>query len=163
MFGLFKKNKDNNIITLKAPVVGKCMNISEVPDEVFASKMLGDGIGFESTDGVLYAPVDGEILQVFPTKHAVVLKTKEGVEILLHIGIDTVSMKGEGFESHVSQGSNVKVGDKLVSFNVDLIKEKAKSHIGPMVITENPIIESMEFNYGSTDKNSDVVTIKLKK
>ena len=113
MFGLFKKNKNNNTITLKAPVVGRCMSITEVPDEVFSSKMLGDGIGFDSADGVLYAPVDAEVLQVFPTKHAVVIKTKEGVELLLHIGIDTVSMKGEGFETYVKQGDNVKVGDRI--------------------------------------------------
>lgn len=163
MFGLFKKKKEDNSLVLKSPVVGRCFDIGEIPDEVFSSKMLGNGIGFESTEGVLYAPVDGEILQVFPTKHAVILKSKEGIEILLHIGIDTVNMKGEGFEAYVEKGQQVKSGDKLVSFNNDLIKAKAKSNLSVLVLTDNEIMESVEFNLGNVDKNNEVIIIKLKK
>ena len=108
MFGFFKKSKEEKSMILKSPVVGRCFDISEIPDEVFSTKMLGNGIGFESTEGVLYAPADGEILQVFPTKHALILKSKEGIEILLHIGIDTVEMKGEGFETFVEKGTTSK-------------------------------------------------------
>jgi PTS system glucose-specific IIA component len=163
MFGLFKKNKEDKSIALKSPVVGRCFDISEIPDEVFSSKMLGNGIGFESTEGVLYAPVDGEILQVFPTKHALILKSKEGIEILLHIGIDTVNMKGEGFETYVEKAQQVKAGDKLVSFDNDLIKAKAKSNLSVLVVTDNELIESVEFNLGTVDKNNEVIIIKLKK
>ena len=162
MFGLFKKAKEKNII-LKSPVVGRCFDISEIPDEVFSSKMLGNGIGFESTEGVLYAPVDGEILQVFPTKHALILKSKEGIEILLHIGIDTVDMKGEGFEAFVEKGQQVKAGDKLLTFDNELIKAKAKTNLSVLVLTENEIMESVEFKLGTVDKNNEVITIKLKK
>jgi len=162
MFGLFKKKKEESVI-LKSPVVGRCFDISEIPDEVFSSKMLGNGIGFESTEGVLYAPVDGEILQVFPTKHALILKSKEGIEILLHIGIDTVNMKGEGFETYVEKSQQVNAGDKLVSFNNDLIKAKAKSNLSVLVVTDNEIMESVEFNLGTVDKNNEVIIIKLKK
>ena len=163
MFGLFKKKKEEKSVILKSPVVGRCFDISEIPDEVFSSKMLGNGIGFESTDGVLYAPVDGEILQVFPTKHALILKSKEGIEILLHIGIDTVNMKGEGFETYVEKGQQVKAGDKLVSFDNDLIKAKVKSNLSVLVLTDNEIMESVEFNLGTVDKNNEVIIIKLKK
>jgi PTS system glucose-specific IIA component len=163
MFGLFKKNKEEKSIIMKSPVVGRCFDISEIPDEVFSSKMLGNGIGFESTEGVLYAPVDGEILQVFPTKHALILKSKEGIEILLHIGIDTVNMKGEGFETYVEKSQQVKAGDKLVTFDNDLIKTKAKSNLSVLVVTDNEIIESIEFNLGTVDKNNEVIVIKLKK
>lgn len=163
MFGLFKKKKEEKNVILKSPVVGRCFDISEIPDEVFSSKMLGNGIGFESTDGVLYAPVDGEILQVFPTKHALILKSKEGIEILLHIGIDTVNMKGEGFETYVEKSQQVKAGDKLVSFDNDLIKAKVKSNLSVLVLTDNEIMESVEFNLGTVDKNNEVIIIKLKK
>ena len=162
MFGIFKKGKEKNII-LKSPVVGRCFDISEIPDEVFSSKMLGNGIGFESTEGVLYAPVDGEILQVFPTKHALILKTVEGIEILLHIGIDTVEMKGEGFEAFAKKGQQVKVGDKLLTFDNELIKAKAKTNLSVLVLTENELMESVEFKLGTVDKNNEVITIKLSK
>jgi PTS system glucose-specific IIA component len=163
MFSLFKKGKEKKSITLKSPVVGRCFDISEIPDEVFSSKMLGNGIGFESTEGVLYAPIDGEILQVFPTKHALILKSKEGIEILLHIGVDTVNMKGEGFETYVQKSQQVKVGDKLVAFNNDLIKAKAKSNLSVLVLTDNEIMESIRFNLGTVDKNNEVIIIELKK
>jgi len=163
MFKFLKKNKEEKCMILKSPVVGRCIDISEIPDEVFSSKMLGNGIGFESTDGVLYAPVDGEILQVFPTKHALILKSVEGIEILLHIGIDTVEMKGEGFEAFVEKGKQVKVGDKLLTFDNDLIKAKAKTNLSVLVLTDNEIMESVEFNLGNVDKNNEVIIIKLKK
>ena len=163
MFGFFKKNKEEKSIIIKSPVVGRCFDISEIPDEVFSTKMLGNGIGFESTEGILYAPVDGEILQVFPTKHAMLLKSKEGIEILLHIGIDTVEMKGEGFEAFTEKGKQVKAGDKLLSFDNDLIKAKAKSNLCVLVLTDNEIMESVEFKLGTVDKNNDVIIVKLKK
>lgn len=163
MFGLFKKSKEDKGISLKSPVVGRCFDISEVPDEVFSGKMLGNGIGFESTDGVLYSPADGEIVQVFPTKHAVILRTKEGIEILLHIGIDTVGMKGEGFETFVEKEQQVKAGDKLVSFDNDLIKAKAKSNLSVLILTDSENMESVDFKLGNVDKNNDVIIIKLKK
>ncbi len=163
MFSFLKKSKEGKSMILKSPVVGRCFDISEIPDEVFSSKMLGNGIGFESTEGVLYAPVDGEILQIFPTKHALILKSKEGIEILLHIGIDTVEMKGEGFEAFAQKGQQVKAGDKLLTFNNELIKAKAKTNLSVLVLTDNEIMESVEFKLGNVDKNDEVITIKIKK
>jgi PTS system glucose-specific IIA component len=162
MFDFFRKNKEEKNMILNSPVVGRCFDISEIPDEVFSSKMLGDGIGFESTEGILYAPVDAEILQVFPTKHALILKSKEGIEILLHIGIDTVDMKGEGFETFVEKGQQVKAGDKLLTFDNDLIKAKAKTNLSVLVLTENELMESVEFKLGTVDKSNEIITIKLK-
>ncbi|TDT56516.1 PTS sugar transporter subunit IIA [Fonticella tunisiensis] len=159
MFNFFKKNKK---IEIKSPIVGKAVPITEVPDDVFASKMMGDGIAFEPSEGVLYAPVDGEIVQIFPTKHAVGIKTTGDLEILLHIGVDTVNMGGEGFESFVSAGDRVKAGQKLVTFNIDLIKEKAKSAITPLIITNMDKIESLDFNYGDVNKDTTVLTVNLK-
>lgn len=164
MFNFFKKkNEENDIVQVKSPFVGKCFKVEEIPDEVFASNMMGEGIGFSSNDGILYSPVEGEIIQVFPTKHAVIMRSIEGLEILLHIGIDTVGMQGEGFEAFVSSGAKVKPGDKLISFDLNLINEKAKSDLSPMVITNKEIIENIEFNYGEVDTNSVVARIKIKK
>ena len=163
MFGFFKKDKEVKNVIMKSPVVGRCFDISEIPDEVFSTKMLGNGIGFESTEGILYAPVDGEILQVFPTKHAMILKSKEGIEILLHIGVDTVGMKGEGFETFVEKSQQVKAGDKLLTFDNELIKAKVKSNLSALILTDNEIMESVEFKLGTVDKNNEVVIVKLKK
>ncbi|HEY8804761.1 MAG TPA: PTS glucose transporter subunit IIA [Clostridium sp.] len=163
MFKFFKKDKEEKSIILKSPIVGRCFDMSEMPDELFSKKTLGNGVGFESSDGVLYAPVDGEILQVFPTKHALILKTKEGIEILLHIGIDTLEMKGEGFEAFTEKGKQVKVGDKLLTFDNELIKAKVKSNLSVLVVTNNPLIESIDIKLGTVGKNNEILKIKLKK
>ncbi|MEH7253374.1 glucose PTS transporter subunit IIA, partial [Neobacillus niacini] len=90
------------------------------------------------------SPVEGEIIQVFPTGHAIGLKATNGAEILIHIGLETVSMNGEGFVAHVEKGQRVNVGDVLVTFDLELVKEKAKSTIIPMVITNSGDIEKIE-------------------
>lgn len=159
MFNLFKKKKT---IELKAPVIGNAVELSKVPDEVFASKMLGDGLAIEPAKGTLYSPCDGEVIQVFPTKHAVGIRTKEGIEILLHIGVDTVTMNGQGFESLVSAGDNVYEGQSLVNFDIELIGRLAKSTVTPLLITNMDIVDSVEFNYGETTKNSVVAVVNLK-
>lgn len=158
MFNFLKKKS----IELKTPIVGNAIELSRVPDEVFASKILGDGIAFEPSEGILYAPIRGEILQVFPTKHALGLKTKEGIELLLHIGIDTVKLNGEGFESFVESGDTVSEGQKLIKFDIDIIKRDAKSAITPLIITNMEMVDSIEFNYGEINKDSKVAKINLK-
>ncbi|MBX4263273.1 PTS sugar transporter subunit IIA [Clostridium estertheticum] len=163
MFKFIKKDKEEKSIILKSPIVGRCFDMSEMPDEMFSKKLLGDGVGFESTDGILYAPVDGEILQVFPTKHALILRTKEGIEILLHIGIDTLQMKGEGFEAFTEKGNQVKVGDKLLTFDNELIKAKVKSNLSVLIVTNNNLIESIDIKLGTVDKDNEILKIRLKK
>ncbi|MBS4206638.1 PTS glucose transporter subunit IIA [Bacillus sp. FJAT-50079] len=159
MLSFLKKNKKMEI---KAPIVGTAVPLSEVPDEVFASKMMGDGMAFEPTENGLYAPIDGEIVQVFPTLHAVGIKADNGVEILLHIGIDTVNLSGEGFESFVNAGDKVTAGQKLITFDIDLIKEKAKSVITPLIFTNMDKVSDIEYNYGATTKDTTVLTINIK-
>ncbi len=136
---MFKKlfGKKETSAEVFAPVTGYKVALEEVPDPVFSQKMMGDGIAIDPTDGTVVSPVEGEIVQVFPTKHAVGLQTKSGAEILIHIGLETVSMDGEGFEAFVSQGDKVSVGDKLITFDVDLVQEKAKSTVTPIIITNS--------------------------
>jgi sugar PTS system EIIA component len=140
MILLFKKlfgKKEEQVKTLQllAPMTGKAVSLSSVPDPVFSEKMMGDGVAIEPSEGVVVSPVEGEILQVFPTKHAVGIRAKNGAELLIHIGLETVSLKGEGFETHVTQGDKVKEGDKLVTFDLSVISEKAKSTVTPVIIT----------------------------
>ncbi|MFC0523568.1 PTS glucose transporter subunit IIA [Pontibacillus salicampi] len=142
LFG--KKEEVNKENVLVSPLDGKVVPLEEVPDPVFSQKMMGEGIAVEPTNGEVVSPVDGKIVQVFPTKHAVGIETDSGLEILVHIGLETVSMNGEGFEGHVSQGDKVSAGDKLITFDVDLVKEKAKSTVTPVIITNSDSVESMD-------------------
>ncbi|TMW73693.1 PTS sugar transporter subunit IIA [Alteribacter natronophilus] len=120
---------------LVSPLTGKAVSLSEVPDPTFAEKMMGDGVAIDPADGTVVSPVHAEVVQLFPTKHAVGLKTVNGAEILIHIGIETVNMQGEGFEAFVKEGDKVAPGDKLITFDMDLVKEKAESTITPVILT----------------------------
>lgn len=143
LFG--KKEESSNNFTLTSPATGKLVAIEDIPDPVFSQKMMGDGLAVDPTEGVIVAPADAEVLQVFPTKHAIGLKTSNNLEVLIHIGLETVSMSGEGFEAFVKEGDMVKKGDKLISFDLDLIREKAKSTITPVIITNfDQVVEKMD-------------------
>ena len=140
---LFSKRKDttsNNSANaiVKAPIKGKILSLEEVPDETFASKMLGDGIAIEPSEGLVCSPIDGEVIQLFlPSKHAVCVKSDDGVEVLIHIGIDTVKMNGDGFEALVNTGDRVVEGQELIRFDIDKVKSNAKTSITPVVITNS--------------------------
>lgn len=120
-----------------APLTGTVRQLEEVPDPVFAEKMMGEGIAIEPSDGIVVAPFDGEIVQLFPTKHAIGIKSESGLEILIHIGLETVALDGEGFEAFIKQGDHVKMGDKLIALEIDVIKEKASSTITPIIMTNS--------------------------
>jgi len=137
-----KEKKVNE--TLFAPLEGKIVKLEDVPDPVFSEKMMGDGIAIEPVNGEVVSPVKGKIVQVFPTKHAIGIESEIGLEVLVHIGLDTVQMNGEGFSAHVSVGDKVNVGSKLVTFDLDLVKAKAKSSITPLIITNSDIIKDIQ-------------------
>lgn len=122
--------------TVYSPLLGMVVPLAQVKDGVFSEGIMGPGVGIEPEDGRLYAPVDGEVLAVFPTGHAVGIRTKEGMEILLHIGIDTVQMNGDGFQIKVNQGERVHAGDLLVVFDLGKIK-KAGYKATTMVLVSN--------------------------
>lgn len=126
-----------------SPVTGTLIPIEEVPDPTFGKKMMGDGFAVAPKEGSLVAPVSGEVIQVFPTKHAIGIRTPGQLEILIHIGLDTVNLNGEGFTLHVKEGDQVKMGDLLVDFDLSLIKEKAASTITPVIITNMEMVEQM--------------------
>jgi multiphosphoryl transfer protein len=123
-------------VILVAPLAGWSTPLDEAPDAVFAGRMLGDGLAIDPTGSTLYAPCDGELVAVPSSRHAITLRTPEGAEILLHVGIDTVALGGEGFELHVRQGQSVRAGERLLSFDIDLLARRAKSLLTPVVLLE---------------------------
>jgi len=127
--------KHTDVLTLLAPLAGWSTPLDEVPDEVFAARLLGDGVAIDPTAGTLHAPCDGEIVLLPASRHAVTLRTDSGCEILLHVGIDTVALAGEGFEARVRQGARVRAGDALLSFDLDFLARRAKSLLTPIIVT----------------------------
>lgn len=122
--------------TIMLPIKGEYSNISETPDQVFSNKFLGEGLVIFPEEGLLYAPVDGIIKSVFPTKHAITLTSNKGLDILIHVGLETVKLEGQGFTSHVTQGDSIKQGDLLIEFDKDYIEKHADSSATPIVFVE---------------------------
>lgn len=156
------KSQENSLHgTFNAICKGKVDLITNTPDESFAQKMMGDGVMFEPEEGKIYAPCDGTVEFVFPTKHAIGMKSVDGVELLLHIGIDTVKMNGEGFDVRVSDGQSVKAGDLLMEVDLAKVKEQAKSTASVMVFTnlsESNTIEVVRL--GDVEPSQPVVNLK---
>ena len=128
---------------LKQPVEGKVIDREAIPDETFATGILGDGIGVEPTSGTVVAPFDGTVTSVFDTKHAVTLE-KDGMEVLIHIGVNTVNMNGDGFTAYVSEGDEVKAGQRLLGFDSAKIKAAGYSDCVVMLLTNSDDLENVE-------------------
>lgn len=159
MFNFFKKNKT---VELVSPMTGKLIPIEEVPDKVFAEKMIGDGVAIKPTDGKIVSPVDGTVATIFPTNHAIGLVTKEGLEILIHIGLDTVELNGEGFNRLTKKDARVKKGDPLMEFDPKFVEAKGKSPITPIIITNMDKVKKLEKISGKVEKgNQTILTVEL--
>ncbi|EOB9151214.1 glucose-specific PTS transporter subunit IIBC [Staphylococcus aureus] len=130
-----------------APLTGEVTPLSEVPDQVFSEKMMGDGIAIKPSQGEVRAPFNGKIQMIFQTKHAIGLVSDSGLELLIHIGLDTVKLNGEGFTLHVEEGQEVKQGDLLINFDLDYIRNHAKSDITPIIVTQGNIT-NLDFKQG---------------
>ena len=129
-----------DLVEIASPLSGQVKELSQATDPVFAQGVMGQGVLIEPSQGDLLAPVDGVVSVLFPTKHAVGIVSDQGVEMLMHIGMDTVNLEGKGFTAHVSQGDRVKVGDKLISFDIDVIKDAG-------YVTETPVIITNQDQY----------------
>ena len=124
-------------VTITSPLAGEVKELSQATDPVFAQGLMGHGVVIVPSQGELVSPVNGRVTVFFPTKHAIGILSDEGVEILMHIGMDTVNLEGKGFEGYVSQGDKVKVGDKLISFDIDMIKKAGYVTETPVIITNS--------------------------
>lgn len=121
-------------LRLLAPLAGWCSSLEEAPDPVFAGRMLGDGVLIDPTSATVVAPCEGEIILLPATKHAVTLRAGNGMELLVHVGIDTVALAGEGFEQHVRVGAQVRAGDPLITFDMEAVAQRAKSLLTPVIV-----------------------------
>ena len=145
---------------LYAPMKGEVLDVSKSADPAFASKAMGEGVAINPSEGVIYAPADGTISLIFPTKHTMGITLNSGVELLIHAGIDTVKMEGKGFETFVETGAKVKKGDKLLSFDMDLVKEKGYQTQTMFLVADakGKEVEVIE----ATNADNDTKIMKLK-
>ncbi len=151
-------------IALKAPLSGYLVPLAQVPDPVFAEKMVGDGISIDPTDAVLCAPCAGEVIQLHPAHHAVTLRNPDGLEVLMHIGLETVALKGEGFAARVAIGDRVAVGTPLIEFDADYVARHAKSLLTQMVITNGDrVVELLPYQGAVTVSDSVVLEVVVQR
>ena len=155
----FGKKADN---VLGAPVEGKAVAISEVSDPTFGEEILGKGMAIIPTVGKVVAPIDGTIGMVFDTKHAISMTSKSGIEILIHVGLDTVTLNGEPFTAYVKAGQNVKAGDLMLEFDIEAIKAAGLETITPVVICNTDDYKDVVANVGKDVKTLDEVLTIVK-
>ena len=142
-------------LTILSPLSGQVWPLERVPDAVFAQKLVGDGLSIDPTDAVLVAGCDGEVIALHAAGHAVTLRTPEGPEVLMHVGIDTVTLKGEGFQPRVKVGDRVKCGDPLIAFDLDFLATHARSLLTQVVITDSDRVASWERATGFVSAGKD--------
>src|SRR5699024_5423357 len=144
-----------------APINGQIVSIEDVPDPVFSEKMMGEGIAIIPNEGKVHAPVDGEIVQIPQTKHAVGIRAKDGSEILIHIRLESVSLDGEGFSVSVNVSDTVSVGEPLIQFDLYYVREHTKDIITPIVITNSAEMDKQYFMTEETERKiGETVQIK---
>lgn len=157
LFKIFKNKKDsNNNTEIISPINGELLDLDSVPDDVFSKKIMGDGFAFKSNDGIIVSPINGTVEMIFDTKHAIGIKGLDDKEILIHLGIDTVNLKGEGFKVFVKEGDKIKAGQKLIEMNIDFVSKNAKSDISPVIFTnlkEDEKISLTKGNVTQLEKN----------
>ena len=149
-------------VTITSPLAGEVKELSQATDPVFAQGLMGRGVVIVPSQGELVSPVNGRVTVFFPTKHAIGILSDEGVEILMHIGMDTVNLEGKGFEGYVSQGDKVKVGDKLISFDIDMIKKAGYVTETPVIITNSDSyqVEELEQLPRAVERRSQLMIAK---
>jgi PTS system beta-glucosides-specific IIC component len=147
-------------LTIKSPISGEVLPLSEVKDAVFSQEIMGKGVAVMPAEGKVYSPIDGTVEALFKTKHAIGLKSNDGVEVLIHIGIDTVELEGKYFTSHVEQGSKIKVGDLLIEFDKDSIKKEGYDIITPIIITNTEMyMDVLHTERSVIEKNETIIRV----
>ncbi len=163
IFDRFKKKEstDNSAIRVTSVTRGKYVPMNEIPDDVFAGGMLGPCCGVDPEEGKVLAPIDGTVITVADTLHAIGIEGN-GVELLIHVGIDTVNMKGDGFSSHIQEGQKVKKGDLLLGMDLDKIKAAGYSPIIITIVTNADSFSNVSF-IGAGQMDADTEMIRIEK
>lgn len=156
---IFKKisGKEEPDASIYAPVAGKIIKLSDIQDEAFASGAMGEGIAIEPSEGKVYAPCDGEISAFFPTGHAFGITSKTGAEILIHVGMDTVNLGGQGFFAKAKSGEKVKKGQLLLEFDMEYIRSQNLPLTTPVVITNSGDMAELKTASVETVSNADII------
>ena len=159
MFDFIKKQKE---VAVYAPMSGVAVSLSDVPDEAFSQKILGDGGAVIPNSGAIYSPIDGEIIDITDSKHAFCITGNDGTEMLLHVGIDTVKLKGEGFRVNIVSGDKVKAGTKIATVDLEVLKKNNIHPHTPVVLTEAQNYKITQVHEGDVLGGRDVLFLYKK-
>lgn len=140
MFGFLKRK----IREIKSPVDGQVVALESVEDEVFSQKLAGDGVAIVPMSNIFTAPIDGTITKIFATNHAYTVKSPKDLEVMVHIGLDTVALGGKGFERIAKEGDEVKAGEPVIRVDLDYLREHAKDIITPVIITDESDVKNID-------------------
>ncbi len=140
MFGFLKRK----VREVKAPADGEIVAIESVNDEVFSKKLVGDGVALIPMSNIFTAPIDGTVTKIFSTNHAYSIKSTKDLEVMVHIGLDTVDLNGAGFERLAEEGDNVKAGDAIIRVDLDTLREHAKDIITPIIISDESDVKNID-------------------
>ena len=157
MFGLFKKSKQ----VIISPMDGDVVGLEDVPDEVFSKGLSGDGMAIVPVSGTVVAPIEGVVSRIFPTNHAFLISRKNGIEVMVHIGLDTVELKGEGFERLVEEGAKVTAGTPIISVDLDYLESKNKKTITPILINCEKNIKIDKHKIGTVREGESLMEVKF--
>ncbi|MBQ3798035.1 MAG: PTS glucose transporter subunit IIA [Butyrivibrio sp.] len=157
--GLFDKLFQSKKIEICAPAKGELVPISNVSDPAFSEEMVGKGVALKPSEGRFYAPCDGTLAVLFPTGHAYCLKSSEGAEVLIHIGIDTVKLEGKCFTIHAKQGDEVKKGDLIVEVDLNGVKEAGYDTITPIIISNPDDFSNLEKKEGNVSAGEAAILL----
>lgn len=153
----FLKSDNNKEAELYNPVEGEVIPLEEVSDPVFSQKMMGDGFGVEPANGEIYSPIDGKVVSVFPTSHALGLELDNGIEVLVHIGVDTVELEGGPFDIHVSEGEKVTKDSHLATVDLAALEEAEKPDTVMVVFTNMDVVENYDLKSTGNMSQGDTV------
>ncbi|SFV66765.1 PTS system, glucose-specific IIA component [hydrothermal vent metagenome] len=157
MFGLFKKSKQ----VIISPMDGDIIPLEDVPDEVFSKGLSGDGMAIVPLSGTVVAPIDGVVSRIFPTNHAFLISKKNGIEVMVHIGLDTVELKGEGFERLVEEGAKVSSGTPIISVDLDYLESRGKKIVTPVLINCEKNIKIEKHKIGTIREGEMLMEVKF--
>lgn len=156
MFGFLKRK----IRDIHAPVDGQVVALSSVNDEVFSQKLVGDGVAIVPMSNTFFAPIDGIVSKIFITNHAYSIKSDKDIEVMVHIGLDTVNLEGKGFERLVEEGDRVNVGKGIIKVDLEYLKSQDKDIITPVIILEGSDVKTIEKIYNSVKAGDKMMEVR---
>ncbi|MDQ7047758.1 MAG: glucose PTS transporter subunit IIA [Sulfurovum sp.] len=155
MFGFLKRK----VRAVYAPVDGQIVALESVPDEVFSQKMVGDGVAIIPLSNIFTAPIDGVVSKIFSSNHAYSIKSIKDLEVMVHIGLDTVALAGKGFTRIANEGDEVKVGDAIIEVDLAYIREHAKDIVTPIIITDTSDVKNIEKNLAIVKSQDKIMEV----